>query len=846
MAASLRVAAASSVALAALAASPIPGFRPPSTPLFVQSPLVNVWTNADAPNQQPNTRWQGGLADVTAAVRVGGAAYLLIGDPAPGWAGAGGLAAAPQTAAAVWATQTRLSFNAGGCAVNVTFTTPALPDDFELLSRPAHYVTFDAACAAAFYLDVSARLVVRDPGALVQWSRVPVTGAGITDTVTALRTGAVTQAPLADTNDLPSWGFVYLLANASDAGTQLALEYANTTRAAFFASGALPAADNAGSPSTLLPSGGSVPATGPQPGVDRGGGDMPGSPFNLPSADPNLCWAACNTTSGCVAWAYGVPNCGGDGATAQCWLKSAETDTSSNACRVSGAQAHTSYAGWPIAAAVVLSPAPSPADGATRAVATIAVDEVLAISWFGEDCPPYWRRTMAVGDAVSVPTDMLAAAYATYAGVKGRCDAFDAAEAATLSAVGGDEYATVAQSTYRQVFGAMQLFWVPSKQDSWYMLKEISSCGCLNTADVAYPAFPQILYYSPELMKKMIVSHLEYAMNYTNQPYPRAWAPHHLGYWPIADLPYDRQEDMPLEETSWMLLQIASIGQREAGDLAWLQPYWPAVQLWYEFLVTLLPFPQKQLSTDDFDGPLYNATNLAIKGVAAIAAYGYILDKYAGDAPGAAAAAATAATYASTMVDYSWVSNGSQSHFMIGYAGSQGDGGEPGSWPMIYNALWLRLLGYDALLPDQATYLDTMRDWYAANQLQRYGLPLNSRKLYTKDDWQTFLAATYFDAGSPGVDPAPSAFSTALFDKLYTFANETTSRVPLSDWTNTDAPTSVGFSARPVYGAMYAPALVARAKHLGLAGAGGQDETVRRLNGVMRDTHARIAAARRK
>lgn len=49
------------------------------------------------------------------------------------------------------------------------------------------------------------------------------------------------------------------------------------------------------------------------------------------------------------------------------------------------------------------------------------------------------------------------------------------------------------------------------------MLKEISSCGCLNTADVVYPAFPQILYYAPELMRLMTVTHLEYAMNYTNQ-----------------------------------------------------------------------------------------------------------------------------------------------------------------------------------------------------------------------------------------------------------------------------------------------------------------------------------------
>lgn len=66
----------------------------------------------------------------------------------------------------------------------------------------------------------------------------------------------------------------------------------------------------------------------------------------------------------------------------------------------------------------------------------------------------------------------------------------------------------------------------------------------------------------------------------------------------------------------------------QGGDLTWLEPYWPVIQTWYTFLVTLLPFPGLQLSTDDFDGQLYNATNLAFKGVAAIAAYGYIVGMF--------------------------------------------------------------------------------------------------------------------------------------------------------------------------------------------------------------------------
>ena len=251
---------------------------------------------------------------------------------------------------------------------------------------------------------------------------------------------------------------------------------------------------------------------------------------------------------------------------------------------------------------------------------------------------------------------------------------------------------------------------------------------------------------------------------------------------------------------------------------------------------SLMPFPQEQLSTDDFDGPLYNATNLAIKGVAAVAAYGYIVQQYTGDTARAQAIYAQAASYANTMVAYSWnpnTTNPDQAHFLIGYFGSQSDGGVPTSWPMLYNALWLRIFGYTDLLPQQAYYLNTMRDWYAANVLNEFGVPLNSRKTYTKDDWMTFLAATFYDTESP---PRPSEFSAQLHQRLYNWANQTVDRDPMSDWIETTQPSAVGFEARPVMGALWAPMLVAEGPQLGL-GHGAEA-----ANAVFREVHARIAA----
>eukprot|EP00490_Sorites_sp_Unknown_P000742 CAMPEP_0114658940 /NCGR_PEP_ID=MMETSP0191-20121206/16732_1 /TAXON_ID=126664 /ORGANISM="Sorites sp." /LENGTH=308 /DNA_ID=CAMNT_0001882429 /DNA_START=809 /DNA_END=1732 /DNA_ORIENTATION=+ len=84
-----------------------------------------------------------------------------------------------------------------------------------------------------------------------------------------------------------------------------------------------------------------IPGVPPQENIDRGGGDLPNMPFKLSSADPNLCWA--NKTAECLSWAYGKPNCGGDGADALCWLKSTVPNPSNNRCRWSGVEPQPPY-----------------------------------------------------------------------------------------------------------------------------------------------------------------------------------------------------------------------------------------------------------------------------------------------------------------------------------------------------------------------------------------------------------------------------------------------------------------------------------------------------------------------
>ena len=104
--------------------------------------MINVWSENDQLNQDSPTHYSGYPQDFFAGVRVDNAFFLLMGSPTPTW---GTLMPATQTSVTVFATQTVYAFSAGGVTLNLTFSSPLITDDWELLSRPAHYVTFSVA-----------------------------------------------------------------------------------------------------------------------------------------------------------------------------------------------------------------------------------------------------------------------------------------------------------------------------------------------------------------------------------------------------------------------------------------------------------------------------------------------------------------------------------------------------------------------------------------------------------------------------------------------------------------------------------------------------------------------------
>src|SRR5437899_10147295 len=111
---------------------------------------------------------------------------------------------------------------------------------------------------------------------------------------------------------------------------------------------------------------------------------------------------------------------------------------------------------------------------------------------------------------------------------------------------------------------------------------------------------------------------------------------------------------------------------------------------------------------------------------------------------------------------------------------------KPGTWSQKYNLVWDKLLGLKLFPPEVAKKEIA---YYKTTQ-NKYGLPLDNRKTYTKLDW-ILWTATLADNKDD---------FQALLDPIYVFLNESQSRVPMTDWSDTVAGKKSVFQALSVFG----------------------------------------------
>ena len=430
----------------------------------------------------------------------------------------------------------------------------------------------------------------------------------------------------------------------------------------------------------------------------------------------------------------------------------------------------------------------------------LGYDDIASINYFGTPTKAWYARN---GKTL---VDALKAFDAGHDAILDRCAKFDGELLREAEARGGSDYALICTAAYRQCICAHKLIADEQGEMVW-LSKENDSNGCMGTVDVSYPSTPLFLKYNPEFVRAMCRPVLRFAKL---PVWTYDFAPHDVGQYPQAigqvygtkrriltggesrngDIHpayylypghadcYELKYQMPVEECGNMLIMLYAAAAMDGSfDLA--GENLSLLETWVQYLMKFGEDPGEQLCTDDFAGHLNRNVNLSAKAVIGVMCYAKLL-KLAGDSK-AYYYEAEAKRIASSWLLRAKVGG----HTALTFDGQ--------GWSMKYNLAWDKVLHLG--LFEDAFYQQEI-DSYLPRQ-NAYGLPLDSRRTYTKSDWIMWTAAMTDD---------PNAFHK-LVAPVAKFLRESNSRVAFSDWYDTQSGDYMHFIARSVQGGVFMPLL---------------------------------------
>jgi len=136
--------------------------RPPATPLITHDPYFSIWSASDRLTDSDTTHWTGVSQPITGVARIDDKAFRFMGRSPDA------ILAMDQTASSVAPTHTRYQFRQSGVTLELTFFTPAIMSDLDVLSRPVTYLTWrvqatdGATHRVSVLLDIDPSIAVND------------------------------------------------------------------------------------------------------------------------------------------------------------------------------------------------------------------------------------------------------------------------------------------------------------------------------------------------------------------------------------------------------------------------------------------------------------------------------------------------------------------------------------------------------------------------------------------------------------------------------------------------------------------------------------------------------------
>jgi len=211
--------------------------RAPATPLITHDPYFSIWSTTDKLTDSDTTHWTGARQPIAGLARIDGKPYRFMGqnpDNVP---------AMQQTSSTISPTHTQYEFTQSGVTLELTFFTPAIMSDLDVLSRPVTYVTWDAKSTDGGTHQISVLLDVDPIIAVNDRSQQVVTSRNQTATLNVLSVGSREQNLLNRSGDdlRIDWGYFHLAIPRNEDSTTA---IASGTTDTFTTQGKLPASDS--------------------------------------------------------------------------------------------------------------------------------------------------------------------------------------------------------------------------------------------------------------------------------------------------------------------------------------------------------------------------------------------------------------------------------------------------------------------------------------------------------------------------------------------------------------------------------------------------------------------------